>query len=324
MDEQPVNEDDKCFVFVKWRGNRLLIGREVLEEMCSEAHIIYFRQIKDHKCGYAECSSELDAEKLYKAIHGCKFEGLEFSAANMPSDTVYVPISRDPTETKFRADLNRAIKARAHDRLVYQQNMEKRERKREKQRRAFEAGSFATACLKAGHPPPKDTPPHTQKQLHPVSLTAEPKTEFCHAISIEAIYMESLRQQIESELTQVLGWSNPCKIVFEDIHISFQLRSPAPIPPANELGYNFNLMIELVPTEKNPLVLRTPHYCSLLRQVRSEIKKELGITSQVQVVSPCVSVQCKIDAPFDPSPSIDETGYSFNVNIDFAVQETVQ
>ena len=99
----------------------------------AEAHLRYFRKVQGQTFGYAEFETKDDLVCACNALNNVECEGALFRACQMPEDPIVVAVSRDPHETKFRADLNKSIKTRAHDRLVLAQEREKRARKLAKQ-----------------------------------------------------------------------------------------------------------------------------------------------------------------------------------------------
>ena len=140
-DQRPVGDNDACFVFVKWHGiPQIPITSDIVEGLlASGGQMKYLKILKEKTYGYAEFESEKDVDQVCKQIDNFFYKGATFRVDKMPTEPVFVPTSRNPEDVKFRADLNKTIKARAHDRLVYIQAKEKHERKLEKQRKIEQA-----------------------------------------------------------------------------------------------------------------------------------------------------------------------------------------
>jgi hypothetical protein len=131
-----ISDNSDLFAFVKWHGADVELD-VVIGMLGAEASLRYFKQLPGRTFGYAEFDSEADVIACCNAINDIDFGGARFRACKMPAEPVHVAVSRNPEDTKFRADLNKAIKARAHDRLVYHQTLEKEERKMDKQKKLW-------------------------------------------------------------------------------------------------------------------------------------------------------------------------------------------
>ena len=140
-DQQPVGDDDDCFVFVKWTGvPHTPITADVVEGLlASHGQMKYLKILSQKTYGYAEFKTKEDVKEVCKNVDNFFYKGVTFRVDTMPTEPVFVPTSRNPEDVKFRADLNKTIKARAHDRLVYIQGKEKHEKKLEKQRKIEQA-----------------------------------------------------------------------------------------------------------------------------------------------------------------------------------------
>ena len=142
MDElRPVGENDSHFIFIKWSGVPTVpITHDIVEGLLSShAQLKYVRLLPMKTYGYAEFMSEEDARRTYTAVDNFVFKGATFRAGMLPTEPVYVPTSRNPDDAKFRADLNKTIKARAHDRKVFQQSTEKLIKKAEIRKKVDQA-----------------------------------------------------------------------------------------------------------------------------------------------------------------------------------------
>lgn len=142
MDElQHIGDNDDCFVFIKWHGvPHVPITADIVEGLLSScAQLKHLKLLSTKTYGYAELGSEQDVDQVCQRINNFVYKGATFLVDKMPTEPIYVPTSRNPEDVKFRADLNKTIKARAHDRLVYQQSRDKHEKKIEKQKKIEQA-----------------------------------------------------------------------------------------------------------------------------------------------------------------------------------------
>eukprot|EP00054_Salpingoeca_dolichothecata_P023856 m.160474 g.160474 ORF g.160474 m.160474 type:complete len:489 (-) comp24825_c2_seq1:79-1545(-) len=145
--EQAIGDNDECFLFIKWHG-----GDGVTSEMLS---LIFkpvggaksINMVRGKRLAYAEFETSGITQRACRCLNGQQLEEIKFQTCLMPSQPVVVPVGPDPLQTKFYADLNKAIKARNHQRLVQRQAKEKLIRE---QQRKLEAEKNAEAADKAG------------------------------------------------------------------------------------------------------------------------------------------------------------------------------
>jgi len=134
---EAISSDLTPFVFVKWHGGDVDIDM-VKGMLRAEAVVNYFIQVPGHTFGFAECASNQDAVACCNSVNGIIFDGATFRLCIMPEEPVIAQIDNVPANTKFRADMNKTIKHRAHLRLVASEGAEKAARKKSSMRKAWE------------------------------------------------------------------------------------------------------------------------------------------------------------------------------------------
>lgn len=88
-------------------------------------NIILNEKSDGYSIGYFRLTSNKDVKECVEQLNGFEFEGYTFIACPLPRELLYVPISKNPEDTKNRADVNRIIKSYQHNQLLINQRNEK-------------------------------------------------------------------------------------------------------------------------------------------------------------------------------------------------------